>query len=69
MTNRATALTGRSAKLPGRQSEAWTGSDRECPELSFELVLETILFGGVGSNQCPAATNASRCLWRQVLTQ
>jgi hypothetical protein len=69
MTNRTVTLTSSNAKLPGRFSEGRTSPDRNRPELSFELVLETILFGGVGSNSCPAATSASRCLWRQVLAQ
>ncbi len=69
MTDRAMPLTDCTAKVPGRTSEGRSGSDHNRPELTFELVLEVILFGGVGSNACPAATNASRCLWRQVLTQ
>ncbi len=69
MMNRETVLTGSTARVPGCQSERRTGSDRGRPELSFELVLEAILFGGVGSDACPAATSASRCLWRPVLVQ
>jgi hypothetical protein len=69
MTTCTETLTGSTVKVPGRQSEPRCGSDRNRPELTFELALEAILFGGVGSNACPAATNASRCLWRQVLTR
>ena len=69
MINCATALRGRYARVLGRESEGRTGPDRNLMELSFESALEAILFGGVGSDACPAATNASRCLWRQVLTK